>query len=75
MWILIIIALIIGAFAGYYYEKTKMSSQLMMVQSDLQKQLDSAKMENEKLMKDQSAEEKGTMMKDTTPPAGAMMEK
>src|SRR6185437_12433588 len=46
MWGVVIIALLIGAFGGYYFEKTKMTSQMVMLQASMQKQMDDAKMKN-----------------------------
>jgi hypothetical protein len=83
MWIPIV-ALAVGALGGYYYEKSKLTSQMMMTQSSLQKQLDMAKMKINQLMKAQTMGN-GTMMHaspgtlgkrhTTFAPSGAMMEK
>lgn len=74
MWILVILALIIGAFGGYYYEKSKLTNQMMVAQSAMEKQLEDAKMKNDQLIKNQATGD--AMMKDVTPqPTGAMMEK
>lgn len=42
-WILIIIALLVGLYAGYYYEKTKMVGLLNTQQANMQQQIDSLK--------------------------------
>lgn len=64
MWVLVIIALLVGAFGGYYYEKSKLVSQMMMSESSLQKQVNDLKMKNETLMKE--------MVSPTTTPTGMM---
>lgn len=85
MWGLIVVALFIGAFVGYYMEKNKLTNQMMMLQTTMQKQLDDAKMKNDQLMKSQTTgtdtmmkatpEPSGTMMKKEVTPTGAMMQK
>jgi uncharacterized membrane-anchored protein YhcB (DUF1043 family) len=50
MWIVVVIALLIGAYIGYAYEKPKLTASMMM-SADLQNQLNTAKGENAKLMK------------------------
>ena len=42
-WILIVVALLVGLYAGYYYEKTKMVGFLTTQRVDLQNQIDSLK--------------------------------
>lgn len=74
MWIVaVVIALFVGAFGGYYFEKTKLTSQMMMAQTDLQKQVDDLKMKNDQLMAN-PAPDNGTMMKTNSEPSGAMMQ-
>ncbi len=85
IWVFVIVALIVGAFGGYSYEKSKLTSQMMMIESSLQKQLDDTKMKNEQLMKNQNTENgkmmqtspapSGMMMHTATAPTGAMMKK
>ena len=86
MWLFVVIALIFGALGGYAYEKSNLTSKMMMMQSTLQKQLDDTKMANDKLTKEQqmggnnkmqpSPEPSGKMMQQNiTKPSGAMMEK
>jgi uncharacterized membrane-anchored protein YhcB (DUF1043 family) len=43
MWLVIIVALLVGAYAGYYYEKTKMVKLLTAQQVNMQQQIDSLK--------------------------------
>lgn len=71
MWIFIVVALIIGVFAGYYYEKSKLTTEMMMVQSDAKKQLDDLKMKNDQLMKGQTSQ--GDTMMPATPQPSEMM--
>lgn len=68
----IIIALLVGAFGGYYYEKTKLTTRMSMMQADMQKQVDDTNMKYDQLMKTQTA---GTdkMMQPSSEPTGAMM--
>lgn len=73
MWILVVVALLVGAYAGYYYEKTKLIKMMMVSQSDMQKQIDALKMENGQLMKKWTMENE--KMQPTPEPSGAMMEK
>jgi len=42
-WILIIVALLVGLYAGYYYEKTKMVGLLTTQRVSMQNQIDSLK--------------------------------
>lgn len=49
LYILLFIALVVGAFGGYYYEKTKLMNQMTMWQADMQKQLDDEKSLNKQL--------------------------
>jgi len=85
IWIFVIVALIVGAFGGYMYEKSKLTNDMMMNESNLQQQVTDLKMKNDQLMKDQntengkmmqsSPEPSGMMMHTTTAPTGAMMKK
>jgi len=43
MWLVIIVALLVGAYAGYYYEKQKMVKLLTFQQVNMQQQIDSLK--------------------------------
>ncbi|MDE2590209.1 MAG: hypothetical protein KGL95_11185 [Patescibacteria group bacterium] len=70
-WILVVVALLVGAFGGYSFEKSKLTSQMMMSNSAFQKQMQDLQMKYDTLMKSQN----GTMMKATPAPTGAMMEK
>jgi len=40
MWIMPIVILLIGAFVGYYAEKVKMTNQMAVMQTSMQKKLD-----------------------------------
>ncbi len=73
MWILVVVALFVGAYAGYYYEKTKLINIMMVAESDMQKQIGDLKMKNEQLMKKWIME--GGKMMETPQPSGTMMEK
>ena len=42
-WILIVIALLVGLYVGYYYEKTKMVGFINVQRADMQQQIDSLK--------------------------------
>ena len=42
-WILIVVALLVGLYAGYYYEKTKMVKLTDIQRADMQQQIDSLK--------------------------------
>lgn len=64
MWGIVVIALLVGAFGGYYYEKTKLTSAMMTMQASMQKQMDNAKMMQSNNTMMQS--DKG-MMKETAP--------
>ncbi len=44
MWILVVIALFVGAYAGYAYEKAKFVKLMATQRMDMQKQIDNAKM-------------------------------
>ena len=44
MWVAVIIALIVGGLIGYSIEKNRASSQMVMLQAGMQKQIDDAKM-------------------------------
>ncbi len=71
LWIGVIVALLIGIFAGYSYAKSQSSSEMMMVKESMQKQLDETKMSNEKMMKEaQMKQDEEAKMQ----PTGAMME-
>jgi len=84
MWVLVVVALLVGLYGGYAYEKSKLTSQMMMAESSLQKQLDDANMKNDQLMKAQptgndmmmtSPTPTGMMMHTNITPTGAMMQK
>ncbi len=57
IWVLVIVAFLVGVFGGYYWEKTKLTSQMMSMQSDMQKKLDSEKMKNDQMVKDKMIQE------------------
>ena len=81
-----VVALLVGAYAGYAYEKSKLMKMMEVQRMDMEHQLDQAKMENTKML---DAEERGdtiaptsTMMKDkvddkmtVTPTVDKMMDK
>jgi len=69
MWVLVVIALVVGLFGGYMYEKSKLTNQMMMTESSMQKQVTDLQMKNDELMKNQSTGS-GTMMHVT--PTGMM---
>jgi uncharacterized membrane-anchored protein YhcB (DUF1043 family) len=48
-WILIIIALLVGLYAGYYYEKQKLNNLMSVQRADMQRQIDDAKMLNKQV--------------------------
>ncbi len=48
-WGLIVAALIVGVFLGYYFEKTKLTKQMVGLQTEMQSQIDNAKMEAQKM--------------------------
>ena len=75
IWLLVIVALLVGAFGGYYYEKSKLTNQMMMVESSLQQQLNDAKMKTDQLMKMQTTLVPSGMMHVTTTPKSVMMQK
>ncbi len=72
MWIFVIVALILGAFGGYFYEKSKLSGQMMMSESAMQKQMQDLQMKNDQLMKSQTMKNE-KMMQTTPEPSGEMM--
>lgn len=72
--IIVVVALLIGAYAGYAYEKSKLVRMMETQRMDLQKQVDDAKMMNENKQVTPTA----TMMEDNstlTPTEGVMMKK
>jgi|SRR6185369_3131263 len=53
-WILVIIALAVGAYGGYAYEKAKFVKLMLAQQVDMQRQIDNAKMANSNAATQQS---------------------
>ncbi len=49
-WGLIIAALLVGAFLGYYFEKSKLTKQMVALQTDMQSQINNAKMEAQRVI-------------------------
>jgi len=43
MWVVIIVALLVGAYAGYFYEKQKMVKLITAQQVNMQQQIDALK--------------------------------
>jgi uncharacterized membrane-anchored protein YhcB (DUF1043 family) len=54
MWIAVVVALLVGIFGGYMYAKSQSENEMMMVKQDMQKQIDAAKMESDKMMQQDS---------------------
>lgn len=81
IWIIIvIIALIAGVFGGYTYENTKLSNQMMISKSALQKQVQDLQAKNDQLMKTQHVSEdamigKDKMMQTSPSPSAILHEK
>ena len=44
MWVLVVLGLLVGAYAGYAYEKSKFVKLMAVQRADMQKEIDNAKM-------------------------------
>ncbi len=83
MWIWVTVALVVGAAAGFYFERSRATAKMESYKMEVQKQMDDAKMKTDQLMKDQSMEDKkmqttpepSGMMQKGAAPTGAMMKK
>ena len=64
MWVLVVIALLVGLFAGYYYEKTKMDNLMASTVAGMQKQVDDAKASNKTMPTEMMMKSDTTMMSD-----------
>lgn len=77
MWIAVIVALFVGAFAGYSFEKSRATTKMEGMKMDMQKQIDDAKMTaKDKTMdggKDEAAMMKKENMTGVTLKGGKMM--
>lgn len=51
-WLLVVVALLVGLYAGYAYEKNKMDGLMMSMQSNYQQQLNAAKTQPTGMMSD-----------------------
>ncbi len=65
MWIIVIVALIVGFVGGFFIANSQASKSMMMVKEDMQKQINDAKMENEKMMEENSAGDDKMMQDDS----------
>ena len=50
MWVLVVLGLIVGAYAGYAYEKSKLVKLMTTQRMDMQKEIDNAKMAAQNVM-------------------------
>ena len=72
MWILVVVALLVGAYAGYYYEKTKLVNMMTAQRSDMQRQIEESKM---KRANDEEPVKGDDKTMETPEPTGVMMKK
>jgi hypothetical protein len=75
-FVIVVVALLLGAYGGYAYEKAKLLTMMDTQRMDMQKQIDDAKMVQENSMNDDKMISPTEMMMHTTvTPTDTMMKK